>query len=112
MTQQDTDRYLIAAHAMQSGVKMMMNYTHPEAQTADDAIDPDTGPKHLRVGVNTAMSDHGALVMLLIDKGIITRDDYDAAIADSMEREVHNYEKEIEKAIFQKTGNRTKITLQ
>ena len=111
MTQIDRDRYLKAIHAMQSGVKMMINYEHPEIQTADNAPDPSTGPKHLRVGINSAMSDHTALVHLLLDKGIITRDDYEASLADQMESEVRMYEKDIEEAMFNKTGNRISVHL-
>lgn len=55
------ERYSRAAHAMQSGVAMEMNY-RPQP----------TEPKHLRVGVNTALVDHGALVTLLIAKGVFS----------------------------------------
>ena len=111
MTQLDRERYLQATHAMQSGVKLMMNYEHPEAQTPDNAKDPSTSPKHLRVGVNSAMIDNAALVHLLLDKGIITQDDYEASIADQMENEVKLYEKGIEDIVFEKSGNRIKINL-
>ncbi len=73
--------YLDACHAMQSGVAMKMN------------IDPkETEPKHLRVGVNSAMCDQAALARLLIEKGIITQPEYETAIAAEMEREVARYE--------------------
>lgn len=79
-----TARYMAAAHAMQSGVASKM------------AFDPaETTPKHLRVGVNSAMSDHGALAKLLIDRGVITEGEYLSAIADAMEREKDQYEREI-----------------
>lgn len=74
-------RYRDAAHAMQSGVAMKMNYDAKE-----------TTPKHLRVGVNVAMSDHGALVKLLVDKGVITEAEYFPAIADAMECERDLYQ--------------------
>lgn len=80
MTQEDRERYLLAAHAMQSGV----------------AADPDPNdktPKHLRVGVNAAMSDQGGLVALLIGKGVFTADEYEKAIADAMEREAERYKR-------------------
>lgn len=77
-------RYLKAAHAMQTGVAMEMNY------------DPQpTTPKHLRVGVNSAMSDQGGLVTLLIAKGIITEEEYLEAICASMEREAESYTQRI-----------------
>lgn len=75
-------RYLAAAHAMQSGVAAKMH------------VDPsETTPKHLRVGVNSAMSEHAALAKLLMDKGIITEDEYVQAQADQMEREKALYER-------------------
>jgi|HubBroStandDraft_6_1064221.scaffolds.fasta_scaffold00184_15 hypothetical protein len=89
------ERYRAAAHAMQSGVKLKM--------TREGVGDPDEGyvprgecsPKHLRVGINSAMSDHGALARLLIDKGVFTEEEYTEAIADGMEREVQFYRTEL-----------------
>lgn len=74
-------RYMAAMHAMQSGVASRMVFDPAE-----------TTPKHLRVGVNSAMSDHSALVYLLIQKGVITEQEYFSAIADAMEREKSAYE--------------------
>ena len=77
-------RYVRAVHAMQSGVAMMMS------------LDPKaTQPKHLRVGVNSSMVDHAGLVALLIEKGVITDEEYISKIADAMEREVALYEAEL-----------------
>jgi hypothetical protein len=73
--------YLALAHAMQSGVAMEMN-TRSQP----------TEPKHLRVGINTAMSDHGALVKLLIDKKIITELEYFTSMCELMRNEVRSYE--------------------
>lgn len=50
-----------------------------------------TSPKHLRVGINAAMCDHGALVRLLVEKGIIAEADYLQAITDETRREVERY---------------------
>lgn len=83
--EKDVKRYYDACHAMQSGVAMMMNY--PDSH--------DHEPKHLRVGVNVALSDLGALVKILVDKGIITIDEYEAAIADHMESEAKSYEEKV-----------------
>jgi len=74
-------RYRAAAHAMQSGVAMEMNY-RPQPTEA----------KHLRVGVNAAMVDQGALAKLLIAKGVFTEAEYLEALADAMEAEKHRYE--------------------
>ena len=74
------ERYKAAAHAMQSGVAMEMNYDSKSTQ-----------PKHLRAGVNSALVDSSALAELLITKGIITEDEYLDAIAAGMEREAESY---------------------
>lgn len=74
-------RYEAAAHAMQSGVALMLE--------SDEKVGT---PKDLRVGVNSAMVEHGALATLLINKGIFTAEEYSTALADAMEREVELYE--------------------
>ncbi len=74
-------RYEAAAYAMQSGVAMRMNYD----------VDS-TAPKHLRVGVNSAMVDSSALAELLIHKGVITPAEYLTALCYGMEREAKLYE--------------------
>jgi len=84
----DTERYLAAAHAMQSGVAMEMNI--PDSQRA-------TEPKHLRTGVNAALADQGSLVRLLIAKGVFTEPEYLKAIADGMEEEKRKYETNLSK---------------
>ena len=76
----DRERYRWAAHAMQSGVAMLQ-------KKGDDS----GSPKHLRVGVNAAMSDHGGLVRLLIEKGVFTEDEYARAVADGMEAEAESH---------------------
>ena len=77
-------RYAAAAHAMQTGVKMEteLGSRHTE-------------PKHLRVGVNSALVDSSALAELLIAKGVITDDEYLEAIAAGMEREAAAYQARI-----------------
>lgn len=73
-------KYLALAHAVQSGVAAEMN------------IDPGpTSPKHLRVGVNMAMVEHAALILLLMDKGIITEEEYYDALIDAMHHEIDGY---------------------
>lgn len=79
-------RYAYACHAMQTGVAYVMGRAPAETQ-----------PKHLRVGVNSAMCDNAALVGLLFKKGIITELEYVVALADEMEREVRRYEDRLNK---------------
>lgn len=87
-------KYIEACHAMQSGVATMMHYDPKE-----------TEPKHLRVGINSAMCDNAGLVRLLISKGIITTEEHEKAITESMIEEVGRYVGKIE----QITGK--KVTL-
>ena len=49
-------------------------------------------PKHLRVGVDTALVDAGALVMLLIEKGVFTMEEYQTKRLEYWKREVEAYE--------------------
>lgn len=78
--------YEQACHAMQSGVAFEMER------------DPKpTEPKHLRVGVNSALVNDEALVQLLIAKGIITQDEYLEALRVAMNEEVDRYQSRIER---------------
>ena len=88
MSQEDRKRYEAAAHAMQSGVAMKMNYRPDE-----------TKPKHLRAGVNSAMVNSAALATLLIGKGLFTLDEYEKALVDAMEREQELYTKEVSRLV-------------
>jgi hypothetical protein len=93
-SEEAANRYHKAAHAVQAGVAMKMNYDSR-----------DTEPKHLRMGVNARAVDQGALVTLLISKGLFTDLEYTEALADAMEKEQASYELELSEHIG------TKITL-
>jgi fructose/tagatose bisphosphate aldolase len=82
----DNERYEAAAHAMQTGVALEIEHGISDA----------SNPKHLRVGVNSAMVDTAGLAGLLISKGLITREEYVKAIADQMEAEAASYEQRIQ----------------
>jgi len=73
--------YQEALHAMQSGVAYEMN--------KDLKI---TDPKHLRVGINSAMVNDAALVRLLIKKGLFTLEEYEEELRLEACREVDRYE--------------------
>lgn len=87
-TSEDEARYQAAAHAMQSGVAWELTQKGIDAETP---IGREL--KHVRVGVNSAMSQQGALARLLIAKGLFTQGEYMAAMADAMEAEKAMYEK-------------------
>jgi hypothetical protein len=91
LTKRLQGEYMELAHAMQTGVAMEMNY-NPRP----------TEPKHLRVGVNSAMVENAALVRLLIEKGIITESEWMRALRDSMKTEVESYEDRLSVAMSAK----------
>lgn len=77
-------RYFKLMHAMQSGVAMRMQ------------VDPkETDPKHLRVGVNSALISNGALTQLLIEKGLITPLEMQQKLNEFVQRDVESYEQKI-----------------
>jgi hypothetical protein len=82
-------RYANALHAVQSGVKTEMEI--PPASGGE----PGHSPKHLRVGVNSAKVEHGALVKLLVDRGLFTELEHMEAMATAMEEEKERYEKRL-----------------
>ena len=74
-------RYMALSHAMQSGVMYLLEY------------DPTPGsPKHLRVGVNMAMTENAALTTLLLEKGLLTAREVEERILLFLEKEVESYE--------------------
>ena len=75
-------RYRAAMHAVQSGVAAKMEYDGGE-----------TSPKQLRVGVNSAMVEFGALAGLLMRKGVISEEEFHEALADAAEAEQRLYER-------------------
>lgn len=83
--EQKIEHYNNLLHAMQSGVQMMRT----------KGFLRETEPKHLRVGVNTAKCDHGALIKLLVAKGVISDEEYLDAIIEIMELEVKAYEEKL-----------------
>jgi hypothetical protein len=76
-------RYAAAMHAMQSGVAMEMQVDERKSATE---------PKHLRVGINSAMVNDAALATLLVKKGIITEREYLEAVVEEAEKERASYE--------------------
>lgn len=77
-------RYHAAMHAVQSGVAI-------DVQDQQKNVEP----KHLRVGVNSALIDASAVAKLLIDKGIITAVEYYETLADLAEAEKARYETDL-----------------
>lgn len=95
MTNEDREelerRYEEAAHAVQSGVAMEMNY-RPEP----------TQPKHLRTGIDLTKAEVGGLVRMLIAKGVFSEEEYMEAIALGVEEEQASYEKRLSDLLMSK----------
>lgn len=80
-------RYEAALHAMQTGVAYYM-------ERSDEC-----SPKHLRVGVNSALTSVGALAHLLLNKGVITELEYFTCLADLVEQDVEDYRRLLAEAL-------------
>lgn len=52
---------------------------------------PQVEPKHLRVGVNSALLECSAMARLLFRKGLITSDEYFDTLIEAWEQEVDSY---------------------
>jgi hypothetical protein len=82
-------RYEIAAHAVQAGVAMELN-DNPPSNSASPV-----SPKMLRTGVNMAMIGHGALIRVLIAKGLFTEEEYFEQLVLGVEDEQRLYEERL-----------------
>lgn len=74
-------RYLAAMHAVQTGVALSIERGSKEST-----------PKHLRLGVNSAMIDSSAMAKLLIEKGIVSETEYLEMLVKVAEEEQVSYE--------------------
>ena len=75
------ERYERDLHAVQSGIKQMME------------LDPKfTTPKHLRVGIDSCFASMLGLVELLLAKGVINEVEYHQYQMEAMEKEKVRYE--------------------
>ena len=82
------ERYLAAMHAVQSGIKMKMERGWDGAS-----------PKHLRVGVDSAMVNDWAVAEFLIRKGIMTKLEYLELLVEGAENEKRALELDLTSSI-------------
>ena len=90
-TEELSARYTTALHKIQAGVAALMGYaeTHGERY-------PEAEPKHLRVGVNSALLNVSAVGELLVEKGIVTEDELAEKIVEYVEREAEVYRERVQ----------------
>lgn len=74
-------QYANLAHAVQSGIATLLGAG--KARMCE--------PKHMRVGLDMARADAGALAELLIAKGVFTSEEYHEALVRGAQREVDSY---------------------
>lgn len=79
-----------ALHAVQTAVMHRIGTFKPTLGHSEH----DASPKHLRVGVNSAMASHGALAFLLLKKGLFTQEEYAEEVRLAMNDELAQYEEE------------------
>lgn len=87
--------YKQALHGMQSAVLMKIILELPKWSEDPDVNATTASPKHLRVGVNSAMVEHSALVNLLFKKKIITDVEFMEELRLAMNNELAIYEAEL-----------------
>ena len=87
-------RYISLSHAVQTGIAWSIALENPGV--ADVNSDPNLrAHKHLRTGIDITKSDTGALVRLLIKKGVFTHAEYADALIEGLEREVELKERDV-----------------
>lgn len=82
-------------HALQTGIMYMLekqvpNYAPIADFKRDDLL---VALKHMRVGIDSAKCEHGVMAQILIDKGIITAEEYRERMMAGYEKEVKMYER-------------------
>ena len=84
------DAYLAFAHRVQTAIAILMS---------KDSDLTRCQPKHLRTGIDTSKADFSGLASLLIEKNVITEDEYIDAITVAMRQEADRYEEEVQQAL-------------
>lgn len=82
-------------HKIQTAIKFLREKEIADGVSEDRQF---TGPKHNRVGIDNALIENGALVALLVEKGIIKYQEYIDTYIEFLERDVERYEGRIKDA--------------
>jgi hypothetical protein len=97
MKTEDFDKlYPALAHAIQTGTAQTMEIQNQAVDKGEiSASQPGHSPKMLRTGINMAMVEQSAVAKLLIDKGIITEEEYRQALIDGLQAEKDRFEAQL-----------------
>lgn len=81
-------------HAIQSGVmwEMQLEYDRDPQRNLSPESPAGRAMKHRVTGLCGVMADHGALVRLLVEKGVIDDDEYKAASIAGLRAEKESFE--------------------
>ena len=92
--EEKVEKYRQRMHALQTGVAFLQEYETKSRNlpVCQGERQGDTSPKHLRVGINSAMVNDAALLELLIEKGIVTKEEHIDKLLVVIEREIQGYE--------------------
>lgn len=80
MSPEQYDEYLLLSHAVQSGV------------AAELTINSAATPKQLRTGLDIGKAEYGALVALLVEKSLITEEEWSEKVLYFLRLEKKSYE--------------------
>lgn len=80
--------YQDAMHAMQTGVAHMIERDRSEASL-----------KHIRVGINSALCSVSALMLILVEKGLVTEEEYFTKLLELVKEDVKDYEAKLTQLI-------------
>lgn len=95
----EINRYMKIAHSLQAAIKYKYNFDVNRNKIR--SVDGQDDMKHeyhvalLRAGVTNLLCEIGALVDLLAEKGIFTKEEYFAKANSMLTQEVENYQNEI-----------------
>lgn len=90
-------------HAVQTGIASILAFDTAAAGGQLPA-ESEASPKHLRVGASNAIISNGALLKALMDKGILTEDEFLDCYIKLLEEEVQSYEMQMEQRIGRKVS--------
>lgn len=87
-TQEQKDRYTTALHKLQTIIKLRLGGQSDHVGSSQSYIpreNSECSPKHLRVGVESALGSCEGLAELLVAKGIVTADEVAEATVRAVE---------------------------
>jgi hypothetical protein len=89
-TPEQAEKLQSLPHRVQSAIAFLQGHHELEGTRF-----PECEPKHLRVGVNSALIETSAVARLLFRKGVITAEEYYDTVIEVWEEEIDSYRKDL-----------------